>query len=65
MCNVQNGTTVLHEAAKGGHKEVVEMLLAAGADAKGVNKVRAAMGGWSLVGVGVYSVLVVFVFFPL
>ena len=44
---------------------MVEVLLAAGADAKAVAGVRAAMGGWALVGVGVYSVLVVFVLSPL
>ena len=44
-CNVQKGLTVLYLAAQAGNKEVVEMLLGAGADANAVDAVRAAMGG--------------------
>ena len=40
---VQSGRTVLHMAVEGGSKEVVELLLGAGADAKAVDKVHAAM----------------------
>ena len=61
---VHKGETVLHYAARGGHTEVVEMLLGAGADAKAVDKVRAAMGGCALGSVVVYSMLAVFVLPP-
>ena len=43
VCTVQVGGTVLHSAVKGGSKEVVELLLGAGADAKAADKVHAAM----------------------
>ena len=39
VCAVQDGFTVVHHAIKGGSKEVVELLLGAGADANGANKV--------------------------
>ena len=43
VCTVQGGTTVLHLAVEGWSKEVVELLLGAGADAKAADKVHAAM----------------------
>ena len=64
-CNVQDDTTVLHYAVEEGHKEVVEMLLGAGADANAADEVHAATGGYAWVGVGVYGVLLVDVLSPL
>ena len=39
VCTVQDGITALHDAASGGSKEVVELLLGAGADANAADKV--------------------------
>ena len=53
VCGVQGGTTVLHVAVKGGSKEVVELLLGAGADAKAVTMVAcccAWVGVWLCLG---------------
>ena len=43
VCTVQGGVTVLHVAVEGGSKEVAELLLGAGADAKAADRVHAAM----------------------
>ena len=37
---LQDGTTPLHTAGRGGHTATAEMLLKAGADVKATNKVR-------------------------
>ena len=43
VCGFQDGFTVLHCAAKGGSKEMVELLLGAGADAKAADRVHTGM----------------------
>jgi len=49
----EEGQTPLHEAAYGGHPEVVSLLLAGGAQIEAVNKVRRMVGRWAIDGGGI------------